>query len=1074
MNLKDLTMPQPLNSVSSYKSFQIGAVDLLPRDSLQSSIPIDVYCDMESLEVTTPVLESHLETNGDPNFDRDNPIPDVINHVKNLIPSDPIAAAAYFQQGVKAHIDTGAKVSCTNLKHILHGYKPYTKLRKCLVRLTAAIGGKAATCIPEGSGYLHIPVPNHIGYLKVFFYYSPSLSTTLLSENDLCGMTSRMRHQFSGESIHKAFTDTHDSSGQQNGNLTIICHHKQSTAKSIVLHGSIIDGQCFMHPVLIPDVDFASPYANCATSSAYALATDMEFKKACELASKEAISNYRYDTYTSNLVTLQQCTEAARAQSDTTNTPKFDAKLFFTKLVDKNIPIQAIKAKTSKLLWHQRLGHPCDDFLYNAHKHILGVPKFQRQTSILDQCPTCIQCKQTKCPAGSRSTRKATQPFQGLSINFAFSGARSSNSKQKRDYKGIHGETAWILITDHYTGMKYGDTRISKAAPLHWLEHFFSQHNPACANKYVSVDQGGKLYYNPDIRNLFSAFGYSIFPTANSMRSMLSGANLPIKFWPFAFYHALRLSNAFPEGNQHHSPLELATGHKENLATTLRPATLSDVPNFQYLKHVEFDTDSLSTISSPSTLSLPTSGSASPFYALLFLLLLHIRNPPLLLIASLPPTPVSPPYCPLPPLRSGASLNHTLSPFLPRNLFPEISSSAHPTAPPSHHLSPLPSPPSLDPPLLRLNHPTPRRATFVVAATASILLFSLQRPLHYTDRSLLPPSTPPPAQHRPAPLLLLTAPSHCFIESIAPLPAIVQPPHCSLDWLHSNFGLPGSTRSMPPPTSPPASTAGRASASSPKKRLQASPSLSSSSARGSRYPKRAHLKKSSTPTPAPTRATPSPSSLRPRKDASLSACSSSSASQSSVTSISVSSSDSSVASSTQSATKPAPHQDSKKPALKSPPLQPPALKQLVLTPSARLPQPAPFAPLPAPVPALKQSLLQQSPSLTPSPGLDRQALRKQALAAANQAHSASFLWRFYGDGRFPTPSSIQHLRKSPAQTRVWNASPSPTHFFSKKDGRDKKSIHDWNSPHGVDSTWSWSWDLSWRIWDGARYMVATC
>eukprot|EP00536_Pseudo-nitzschia_multiseries_P000284 jgi/Psemu1/622/gm1.622_g len=77
---------------------------------------------------------------------------------------------------------------------------------------------------------------------------------------------------------------------------------------------------------------------------------------------------------------------------------------------------------------------------------------------------------------------------------------------------------------------------------------------------------------------------------------------------------------------------------------------------------------------------------------------------------------------------------------------------------------------------------------------------------------------------------------------------------------------------MPPPTKAPE---GRSSASSPKKRLQSTPSLSSSSARssasGSRYPKRAHLKKSSTPTPAPTQATPSPSSLRPRKDASMSA-----------------------------------------------------------------------------------------------------------------------------------------------------------------------------------------------------------
>ena len=45
-------------------------------------------------------------------------------------------------------------------------------------------------------------------------------------------------------------------------------------------------------------------------------------------------------------------------------------------LMDKAIPIYAIRSCTEKLLWHQRLGHPCDEYLYNAHKFITGVPKF--------------------------------------------------------------------------------------------------------------------------------------------------------------------------------------------------------------------------------------------------------------------------------------------------------------------------------------------------------------------------------------------------------------------------------------------------------------------------------------------------------------------------------------------------------------------------------------------------------------------------------------------------------------------------------------------------------------------------
>ena len=132
------------------------------------------------------------------------------------------------------------------------------------------------------------------------------------------------------------------------------------------------------------------------------------------------------------------------------------------KIVDKTIPVYAIKAKTEKLLWHQQLGHPCNEYLYNTHKYITGVPKFDWQTPVLDQCPTCNQEKQTKVPAGPHSTYIATQPYQRLSIDFCFTGTSVKDSARKSDYEGINGETCWILVTDHFTGMKHGDARISK------------------------------------------------------------------------------------------------------------------------------------------------------------------------------------------------------------------------------------------------------------------------------------------------------------------------------------------------------------------------------------------------------------------------------------------------------------------------------------------------------------------------------------------------------------------------------------------------------------------------------------
>ena len=74
-----------------------------------------------------------------------------------------------------------------------------------------------------------------------------------------------------------------------------------------------------------------------------------------------------------------------------------------------------IQASTEKLLWHQIIGHPCNNYLYNAQKYIDGVPKFSNTNSkVLDQCPTFIQAKISKTPHGHVTTRVSTKPYQGL------------------------------------------------------------------------------------------------------------------------------------------------------------------------------------------------------------------------------------------------------------------------------------------------------------------------------------------------------------------------------------------------------------------------------------------------------------------------------------------------------------------------------------------------------------------------------------------------------------------------------------------------------------------------------------
>ena len=132
--------------------------------------------------------------------------------------------------------------------------------------------------------------------------------------------------------------------------------------------------------------------------------------------------------------------------------------------------------------------------------------------------------------------------------------------------------------------MKHGDTRISKAAPVLWLKHFLAQYKPLCRDKYVYMDQGGELFNNPEVKNLFTKAGYIINPTgadascqngpaerghrtiADTIRALLTGAQLSLKFWPYAFYHALRIHNALPSRDATASPITLAIGIQEDFS----------------------------------------------------------------------------------------------------------------------------------------------------------------------------------------------------------------------------------------------------------------------------------------------------------------------------------------------------------------------------------------------------------------------------------------------------------------------------------------------------------------------------
>ena len=251
--------------------------------------------------------------------------------------------------------------------------------------------------------------------------------------------------------------------------------------------------------------------------------------------------------------------------------------------------VQSLTADTTKILWHQRLGHCCDEKLAAAHQYADGVPKFSSTTSVLDQCPVCLASKLRHQPRGSAPTRTATRAFQGLSIDMAFAGQRSKNSDRSVDFTGYGGETCYLLLSDHYTEKLYGCTRRSKVPPVQWLRFWLTKHIPPDSptdDRYVFMDQGGELYQHTRICQLFEEeFYFTIIPIGTAahhengvvergiqtvdtaIRTMLFGAGLGVSFWPFCFYHYIFLKNAaLPKRGSAMSSDERASGKRTDLS----------------------------------------------------------------------------------------------------------------------------------------------------------------------------------------------------------------------------------------------------------------------------------------------------------------------------------------------------------------------------------------------------------------------------------------------------------------------------------------------------------------------------
>ena len=193
---------------------------------------------------------------------------------------------------------------------------------------------------------------------------------------------------------------------------------------------------CYTHPLLIPGLPIDHPLASIHTSFACAYRLDAQFRTDVDRA-----HNHRVFLWQEQMLEKVMIQRMGLIQNTNNDEDLYlAANLPYVRWIQDATPLNYIRAQTEQLLWHQRLGHPSDCYLYTAHKVINGVPKFKHNDLILEQCPSCIRAEQPKS-SGTGTIIKATKPFQGFSIDVGHLGQTSKDKDRSHNYLGLHGET---------------------------------------------------------------------------------------------------------------------------------------------------------------------------------------------------------------------------------------------------------------------------------------------------------------------------------------------------------------------------------------------------------------------------------------------------------------------------------------------------------------------------------------------------------------------------------------------------------------------------------------------------------
>jgi len=259
----------------------------------------------------------------------------------------------------EAHLDGGLQASTTNDKSVLWSFKWCTKKNPCRVQLMCADG--KSPVVPEGCGAAGIPANDAEGHVPIKCCHTPDIPNFMLSPNLFKPLLGKHCNGCTLECNNEKKT------------FHFSVNHKKRKSGLLLLFGTTRSGLCRTRSAVPP-----MP------------ATEGTAEMSSDAADKAAIS---------------------MVEDHLKNSHQHELKL------------HALSAKAERTPWHQRLAHCGDEQLCGAHMFGDGAPEMQLgKDSALDSCPVCLAANMKSRNCGDRETRTATEPGQGLLLDFSFAG----------------------------------------------------------------------------------------------------------------------------------------------------------------------------------------------------------------------------------------------------------------------------------------------------------------------------------------------------------------------------------------------------------------------------------------------------------------------------------------------------------------------------------------------------------------------------------------------------------------------------------------------------------------------------